>query len=124
VVDTQGLPHAVVVTTADVTDREGALKMIGSNRETLSCVETFLVDGGYSGEPFARAVKELCGAKVEVAKRNELHAFAVLPKRWVVERTFGWLDKQRRLWKNCERFLHNSCQMVVLALIGIIMKRF
>jgi transposase len=124
VVDTQGLPHAVVVTTADVTDREGALKMMGLNLDTLSCVKTYWVDGGYSGEPFARAVKELCGAEVVVAKRNELHAFAVLPKRWVVERTFGWLDKYRRLWKNCERTLHNSCQMVVMALIGTIIKRF
>jgi transposase len=123
-VDTQGLPHAIAVTTADVTDREGALKMIELNLDALSCVETFMVDGGYSGEPFAQAVKALCGADVEVAKRNELHTFAVLPKRWVVERTFGWLDKQRRLWKNCERSLHNSCQMLVMALIGIIMKRF
>jgi len=124
VVDSQGLPHAVLVTTADVTDRAGALTMIGLNLDTLSGVKTYLVDGGYSGEPFAQAVKDLCGAEVEVAKRNELHTFAVLPKRWVVERTFGWLDKCRWLWKNCERTLHNSCQMLVMALIGIIIKRF
>jgi len=124
VVDSQGLPHAVIVTTADVTDRNGALQMITLNLDTLSRVETFTVDGGYSGEKFANSVKELCGAEVEVVKRNELHKFVVLPKRWVVERTFAWLDKARRLWKNCERKTHNSAQMVVLALIAVLIKRF
>lgn len=124
VVDTQGLPHSIIVTTANVTDRQGAIEMIALNLDNLSSVKRFLVDGGYSGEKFANAVRELCGAEVEVVKRNELHTFAVLPKRWVVERTFGWLDKSRRLWKNCERKIHNSCQMVVLALISVLIKRF
>jgi transposase len=98
IVDTQGLPHAIIVTTANVTDRQGAIEMITLNLDNLSSVKKFLVDGGYSGENFANAVKDLCGAEVEVVKRNELHTFAVLPRRWVVERTFGWLDKSRRLW--------------------------
>jgi len=124
VVDTQGLPHAFLVTTADVTDRAGALRMIALSLDNLSCVEKYLVDGGYSGEAFATAVKELCDAEVEVARRNELHTFAVLPKRWVVERTFGWLDKSRRLWKNCERTLHKACQMLVFAFIALLLHRF
>ena len=124
VVDTMGLPHAIIVTTADVTDRNGAIKMITLNLDNLSCVKKFLVDGGYSGEPFADSVKEICGAAVEVVKRNELHKFVVLPKRWVVERAFGWLDKARRLWKNCERKIHSSMQMVVLAFISVLLKRF
>ena len=49
---------------------------------------------------------------MEVVKRNELHTFVVLPKRWVVERSFGRLEKCRRLWKNCERKLNTSLQMV------------
>jgi len=97
-----GLPHAVIVTNADVTDRDGALQMIGQNLDNLSCVKEFLVDGGYSGERFAGAVKELRGADVEVVKRNELHKFVVLPRRWVVERLFGWLDKFRRLFGDQE----------------------
>ena len=124
VVDTQGLPHALLVTTANVTDRNGALEMLVLNLDNLCCVRKFLVDGGYSGEPFAYAVKGLCGADVEVAKRDELHKFVVLPKRWVVERSFGWLDKARRLWKNCERTLYNSLQMLTLAFISILIKRF
>ena len=85
--------------------------MILLNLDNLSCVKKFLVDGGYSGERFANQVKEICGAQVEVVKRSELHKFVVLPRRWVVERLFGWLDKFRRLWKNCERKLFISHQI-------------
>jgi transposase len=81
-----------------------------------------LVDGGYTGAPFAAAIKELVGASVEVVKRHELHTFAVLPKRWVVERSFAWLEKCRRLWKNCERKLNTSLQMVALAFAVLLLK--
>ena len=110
-VDTQGLPHAIHVTTADVTDRAGALAMFDENRSDLNQVQHVLVDGGYTGKPFAAAVQGILGASVEVVKRSELHTFVVLPKRWVVERSFAWLEKCRRLWKNCERKLNTSLQM-------------
>ena len=87
-------------------------------------MQNVLVDGGYTGKPFATAVQGLLGAaSVEVVKRNELHTFVVLPKRWVVERSFAWLEKCRRLWKNCERKLNTSLQMVVLAFTVLILKR-
>jgi transposase len=124
IVDTQGLPHAMIVTKANVTDRDGAIEMMETFSDNLSEMKKLLCDAGYTGKGFAFATKYLTGAEVEVVKRNELHKFAVLPKRWVVERTFGWLDKARRLWKNCERKLHNSCQMAVLALIGVLIRRF
>ena len=54
-------------------------------------IQNVLVDRNYSGEKFAGLVQELLGASVEVAKRNELHTFKVIPKRWVVERSFAWL---------------------------------
>ena len=123
-VDTNGLPHAIAITTADVTDRAGAIEMVKKNKSTLSGVKNSLVDGGYSGKKFATEIKKIIGANVEVAKRNELHKFAVIPKRWVVERSFAWLEKCRRLWKNCERKLNTSLQMVVLAFIRILVKRF
>ncbi len=123
-VDTNGLPHAIHVTTANVTDRNGALEMFANSKDTLCHVVGVLCDGGYTGKPFAEATQMILGAKVEVVKRNELHEFVVLPKRWVVERTFGWLEKCRRLWKNCERFLHTSLQMVVLAFVALLLKRF
>ena len=123
-VDTQGLPHAIYVTTANVTDREGALLMFKDSKENLTKVVNVLVDGGYTGEKFANEVKNILGADVEVAKRSELHKFAVIPKRWVVERSFSWLEKCRRLWKNCERKLNTSLQMVVLAFVSLLLKRF
>ena len=90
--------------------------MILLSLDNLSHVEKFLVDAGYSGERFANQVKDICGAQVEVVKRSELHKFVVLPRRWVVERLFGWLDKFRRLWKNCERKLFISAQILISAL--------
>lgn len=122
-VDTQGLPHTVHVTTANITDRNGTLEAFSLYQNQLSDVKNVLADGGYSGEAFASAVKEVLGSSVEIAKRNLLHTFAVIPKRWVVERSFGWLEKARRLWKNCERKLSTSHQMVVLAFIAILLKR-
>lgn len=92
-------------------------------RKDLSTVEKILVDGGYSGEKFAQEVKGLIDADVEVAKRSELHTFAVMPKRWIVERSFAWLEKCRRLWKNCERKLNTSLQFVVLAFLVLLLKR-
>jgi transposase len=124
VVDPPGLPPAVIVTTANVPDRPGAIAMLTAHRENWSEVRKYLADGGYTGEQFAQAVKERCGAEVAAVKRNELHRLVVLPQRWVVERTFGWLDKARRLWKNCERTLRQSCQMLLFALIAILIRRF
>ena len=80
-VDTLGLPHGIHVTTADVTDRKGVLEMLGKYAPKLARVVKVLCDGGYTGENFARAVMTLLNAEVKIAKRNELHTFAVLPKR-------------------------------------------
>lgn len=123
-VDTNGLPHAIHVTTANVTDRAGAIELVTQKRDQLSAVQNILVDGGYTGEKFAGSIKATIDASVEVVKRNELHIFKVLPKRWVVERSFGWLEKCHRLWKNCEAMLSTSLQMVVLAFVALLLKRF
>ncbi len=122
-VDTQGMPHAIEVTTADINDRQGAVLALLLNADILSEVVKVLVDGDYSGEPFAHRVEMILGAEVEVAQLNKLNQFAVIPKRWIVERSFAWLDKCRRLWKNCERTLHTSQQMVVLAFISLLLRR-
>jgi transposase len=92
-------------------------------KDSLASVVNFLVDGGYSGEKFATGIKELLAAAVQVAKRNELHTFEVIPQRWIVERSWARLEKCRRLWKNCERKLSTSKQMIVLAFLAILMRR-
>ena len=106
-----------------MTDRAGALSMMEKHKKGLHKVKSVLVDGGYTGEPFAEAVKESINATVQVAKRSELHIFKVIPKRWIVERSFGWLEKCRRLWKNCERKINTSLQLINLSFISLILKR-
>jgi len=71
--------------------------MISLNLKNLSCVKIFIVDGSYSGKNFESAVKEIQGAEVNVVKKSDLHRFQLVSKRWIVERTFGLPDKNRRL---------------------------
>ena len=123
-VDSRGLPHLLAVTTANISDKAGARDMIAAGSAGIREVVKMLVDGGYSGQPFADFVREVHGAAVEVAKRNELHTFAVIPKRWVVERSLSWLEKCRRLWKNCERKLATSLAMMRLAFISLLLRRY
>ena len=124
-VDTQGLPHAIAVTTAEVTDRKGALQALERCRPGLGQVQNLLCDSGYTGEPFAEGVREILGkpVTVQIARRSELHTFKVIPKRWIVECSFAWLEKSRRLWKNCERKLNTSLQFIHLAFLALLLKR-
>lgn len=124
-VDTNGLPHAIAITTADVTDRKGALLALKRCKGQLHSVKSLLCDGGYTGEPFAQGVRDILGQEVtvQIAKRDELHTFKVMPQRWVVERSFAWLEKNRRLWKNCERKLNTSLQFVHLAFLALLLRR-
>ncbi|WP_159093178.1 transposase, partial [Xanthomonas fragariae] len=73
----------------------------------------------------AEGVRELLGQQltVQMAKRSERHTFKVMPKRWIVERSFAWLEKNRRLWKNCERKLNTSLQFIHLAFLALLLKR-
>ena len=124
-VDTHGLPHGLLVTKASVSDRKGALQLFSDAQRRLSKLKKVLGEVGYSGENFVTSVKKLLGPKceVELAKRSELHQFAVIPRMWVVERSFSWLEKCRCLWKNCERKLNTSLQMVVLAFCVLLLNR-
>ena len=123
-VDINGFPQAIHMTRANVSDRDGASAMIALHAMHLRQVQNVLVDGGYSGVNFQLDVASNLNATVQVAKRNELHRFEVMPQRWVVERSFSWLENYRRLWKNCERQLTTSLQMVVLAFLALLLKRF
>ena len=110
---------------SQVTDRKGALQALQRCKPSLSRVQALLCDSGYVGRPFAQGVQDILGGHVavQIAKRSELHTFKVMPKRWVVERSFAWLEKNRRLWKNCERLLNTSLQFVHLAFLALLLKR-
>ena len=122
-VDSQGLPHAITVTTANVSEKTGARQMIEDHKDSLDKVTKVLVDGAYTGNPFSSFIKDTLSAEVEVAKRSEQHTFVVIPKRWVVERSFAWIERCRRLWKNCERKLSTSLAMLQLGFTSLLLRR-
>jgi putative transposase len=92
--------------------------------DKLSKLEVVWVDQGYSGENFAQAVKQVCGdsVRVEVIARKSKE-FEILPKRWIVERTFGWLNRFRRLSKEYELYTDISTGMIYGSLIRLMTKR-
>lgn len=122
--DVPGLPYADIVTTADVTDGTGAVEMFSQPGFSLPTLKAVLCDGGCAGENFAAEISGLTGATVEAAKRSELHTFAVIPKRRIEERSFRWLNKCRRLRKNCGRKPENTLNMVKSAFIPLLLRRY
>ena len=122
-VDTLGLVLAVVIQSASVQDRDGAIRVIEKMKESWKKVTKIFADGGYRGQ-LIDTVKEKFKIDLEIIKRNELHTFKILPKRWIVERTFAWIDTNRRNSKNYERLNNTSVAMVHLSAIRIMLNRF
>lgn len=120
VVDGQGLLIGVLVSEANASERLGAIVVLDEAQEKLFKLEVIWVDQGYSGKKFARAVQHVCGeqVRVEVIKRTS-KTFEVLPKRWIVERTFGWLNRFRRLSKDYETYPEVSESMIYGSLIRL-----
>lgn len=99
--DTQGNLLPVVVHSAGIQDRVGARMVLMRLFARFQDIGKVFVDGGYTGKRIDWA-RQMFGYEVEVVKRNELHRFRVLPKRWIVERTLAWLNWSRRLSKDYE----------------------
>ena len=114
-----------VLEQALVTDRQAALQALKRCKASLTHVQSVLADAGYVGAPFAQGVGDILGehVTVQIAKRSELHTFKVMSKRLIVERSFAWLEKNRRLWKSCERHLNTSLQFVHLAFLALLLRR-
>ena len=123
IVDTLGLILAVVIQSASVQDRDGAISVIDKLTENWKKIIKIFADSGYRGELIAK-VQTRFKIELEIIKRNELHTFKVLPKRWIVERTFAWIDTNRRNSKNYERLNNTSVAIVHLAAIRIMLNRF
>ena len=102
-VDTQGLPHAIAVTTAEVTDRKGALQALQRCKPALNRVQALLCDSGYVGRPFAQGVQDILGGhvSVQIAKRSELHTFKVMRER-AVRMVREHRDEYPSLWAAIE----------------------
>jgi putative transposase len=122
-VDTLGLVLAVVIQSASVQDRDGAISVIEKMKENWKKITKIFADGGYRGK-LIDTVKKKFKINLEIIKRDELHTFKILPKRWIVERTFAWIDTNRRNSKNYERLNNTSVAMVHLSAIRIMLNRF
>jgi putative transposase len=113
----------VVVHAADVQDRDGAKLVLEPLIGKLPRLERLWADGIYAGQ-LVEWVKEKTGWVLEIVKRpSEAEGFVLLPKRWVVERTFAWLGKCRRLSKDYEHLVSSSEAMIRLAMIGLMLRR-
>lgn len=121
-VDTEGFPFGVHVTAASVGEREGARQLLEAIKEEVPRLKKLWVDGGYDGAPFAQWAQEVGGWVVEVVHKVET-GFAVLPRRWVVERTFAWLYKARRLARDYERLCETVESFIYITMIRLILNR-
>jgi len=122
-VDTLGMLLCILVTTADVQDRDGARQLLEKVKGKFPRLQKIWADGGYAGQ-LIEWVKTICGWVLEIVKRSDpIHKFEVLPKRWIVERTLGWLNRSRRLSKHYERYQESSEAMVYIAMIHLMTKR-
>ena len=122
-VDTLGLLLGVLVTPANVTERGGAQDLLTRTLGWFTWLRLLWVDGGYHGEAFTQWVQGLrAKLKVQVVKRSDT-GFKVLPRRWVVERTFAWFMRQRRLVRDYETTETSAEAWVYLAMIRIQLRR-
>jgi transposase len=122
-VDTQGNLLAAVVHSAGIQDRVGARAVLMRLFCRFDTVVKVSADGGYTGTLIDWA-KAMFGYDVEVVKRNEMHTFKVLPKRWIVERNFAWMGWSRRLSKDYELCPTSSETMIWISFAHTLLKRF
>ncbi len=122
-VDTMGMILTVVVHAASVQDRDGAKLVFEQVRSLFSRLKLVWADGGYAGK-LVDWVESVCGWVLEIVKRSDdAKGFEVLPRRWVVERTFAWLGRYRRLSKDYEELTRSSEAMIYLAMIHLMVRR-
>jgi len=125
-VDTLGLVLAVVVHAASIQDRDGAKLVLARLTHKFSRLRCIWADGGYAGQLVAwvRELRVWGKLRLEIVSRPEgVKGFLLLPKRWVVERTFAWLSRYRRLSKDYEYLTQTSETMIHVAMIHLMVRR-
>lgn len=122
-VDTNGLVLAVFVSAADLDEREGAKSLLENISERFPRLSKIWADSGYVG-PFGDWVKKQFSIDVEIIKRtDDLKGFKIVPRRWVVERTFGWFGHFKRLSKDYELLPEHSESIIYLAMMRLMLNR-
>ncbi len=122
-VDTEGILSRAAVLSAGIQDADGATDLLTLARPACSRLEQIWADGAYAGA-LVEWTREQCGWRlVIVSKLPDQQGFQVLPRRWVVERTFGWLGRNRRLSKDDEEYAETSEAWLYLASIRLMLRR-
>ena len=112
------------ITSADIQDRDMIAPLMKIARRRFHTIEKVIADGGYQGAATAAEVAEMAGIPLEIVKRSDTaKGFVLLPLRWIVERTFGWLGRCRRLAKDYEHLTRNHGGFFMLALIRLMVRR-
>ena len=123
-VDTEGLPLRIVVHSAGVQDRDGAALVLPCIRSRFPWLELIWADAGYDARQVKAAVAAIPVLSMEIVRRSDsAKGFVVQPRRWVVERTFSWFGRNRRLAKDWENLAETLATFVTLAAIRIAVKR-
>lgn len=112
-----------VVHPADAPDRAGALPLLRRVRRRFPFVEVVFADGGYQGTATAEAVAAIGCWRLEVVKRSGAAGFTPLPKPWIVERTFSWLNRCRRLARDVENLARTALTFILLAMSRLMLRR-
>lgn len=124
VTDTQGFLVGAIVHTADIQDRDGAPDVLKSIRSLYPWLRHVFADGGYAGQKLKTALVKIGDWTMQIVKRSDTaKGFEVLPRRWVVERTFAWLNRNRRLAKDFERTIESATAWLFLASVQLITRR-
>lgn len=124
VTDTSGFLVFILVHAADIQDRDGAVDVLKAIRYRFPWLRHVFADGGYAGDKLRSALKGHGSWTLEIIKRSDTaKGFELLPRRWVVERTFAWLGRCRRLAKDWERSLASSTAWALIASIRMLTRR-
>ena len=123
VVETMGYPIIVVVHAANIHDSRGARQVLDALGSIVKTIQKIWADTAYQGEELAQWAKEKLGCVVDVVKKKEGNGFQVVPWRWIVERTFGWFGRYRRLNRDYERQPESSKSQVYVASIRWMLRR-
>jgi transposase len=114
----------LAVSPGDVQDRHMIAPLLAIARKRFPSIKKAIADGGYQGKPTADEVKQEAGIPLEIVKRSDTaKGFHVLPKRWIVERTYGWMGRCRRLAKDYENLTRSHVGFIILAMIRLMLRR-
>ena len=122
--DTNGLLVAARVHAADIQDRDGAVPLLASIRGTFPWLRHVFADGGYAGTKLQTALAAHGEWTLEIVKRSDTaKGFELLPRRWLVERTLAWLNRNRRLAKDFEALIETAAAWLLLASVKLLSRR-